>query len=625
MGAQGGYDVGRVSSKMNIVGISAYYHDSAISIIRDGKILFAAHEERYSRIKHDNGFPILALKAGLKQTGLTIDDIDFFVYYENPLHKALRLIKSAITTFPSGIQFYAGACTDWLRNKKLFVRHKIHSAIAREFGKGRRIHVVYGKHHYSHACAAFYPSTFEEAAVLCIDGVGEFDTCTIWHAADNIIKLKKRISFPNSVGLLYSAFTYYCGFKVNSGEYKLMGLAPYGEPRYYKRIIDNLFVGSHNNFRKLNMKYFCYDRNHIMINNNFINLFDQNGPRKPESKLTSHYLDVAASIQLVIEEVVRGLATEAKRITRSKNLCMSGGVALNCVSNGKLYSNEIFESIWIQPASGDAGSALGCALGYYHKAKPRRIDRTEEFNAYLGSSYTDSEVLRALNECNATYETFVNENELCETIAREIGRGHIVGWHQDRSEFGPRALGARSILADARNDDSQKRINLKIKKREGFRPFAPIVLREQASKYFEIKEEDCSPYMLFVYSINESIRKEVKTVPKEELFDRVNQCRSIIPAVTHIDYSARVQTVEEVSKVRIYNLLKEFFRQTGCAVLVNTSFNVRGEPIVETPIDAYRCFMNTDMDILVINNFVLRKELQPSINIARYKQSFAMD
>jgi carbamoyltransferase len=304
---------------------------------------------------------------------------------------------------------------------------------------------------------------------------------------------------------------------------------------------------------------------------------------------------------------------------------MSGGVALNCVANGKLYSDGIFDNIWIQPASGDAGSALGCALGYYHKNKRKRILRKENFSAFLGSSYTDSEVLRTLKDCNASYEAFANENELYEMIARQIAKGHIVGWHQGRSEFGPRALGARSILGDARNEDGQKRINLKIKKREGFRPFAPIVLKEVANKYFDIKEGDSSPYMLFVYNIKESIRKEVENIPKELLFDRVNQCRSVIPAVTHIDYSARVQTVEEGDNARIYDLLKEFYRLTGCAVLVNTSFNVRGEPIVETPLDAYRCFMNTDMDILVINNFVLRKELQPKINITKYKQSFAMD
>ena len=549
---------------MIIVGISAYYHDSAISIIKDGTLLFAAHEERYSRIKHDSRFPILALKAGLRETGINVGDIDAVIYYENPLLKFRRLVKSAITTFPRGIYYYIGAFKDWKRNQKLFIKSKIKKILQEEFRLQKPIQVLYGKHHQSHAAAAFYPSGYSEAAILCIDGVGEFDTCTIWKAKNNRLELKKSINFPSSVGLLYSSFTYYCGFKVNSGEYKLMGLAPYGEPNYYEKIVKHLFKGSHRKFRQLDMKYFSYHRNHIMINENFIKLFDNHGARKQEAEITEHYLDVAASIQKVIEEIVIGLAKEAKEITGSNNLCMSGGVALNCVANGKLYSKRLFENIWVQPASGDAGSALGCALDYYNKQGYSETTQKTEFDPFIGSSYSNKEIIETLSGCNATYVVHEDESELNQIVAREIASGLIIGWHQGRSEFGPRALGGRSILGDARNEDSQKRINLKIKKREGFRPFAPIVLREDAYEYFEINETDSSPYMLFVYKIKEEMRKRVDKMQRSRLIDRVNQCRSTIPAVTHVDYSARVQTVEENMNKKLYKLLEEFKKQTGC-------------------------------------------------------------
>jgi len=586
--------------------------------------LFCGHEERYSRKKHDSKFPILALKAGLKQARLQIFDIDVFVYYENPWLKALRLTKSAITTFPEGLNYYIGAYKNWRKNKKLFIKSKIIQIIKAEFNCIAKVKVVYGLHHHSHACSAYFPSGFSESAVLCIDGVGEFDTCSIWHATESGIRHKKSIKFPTSLGLLYSAFTYYCGFKVNSGEYKLMGLAPYGEPKYYKDIVENLFINRLKESCDINMKYFCYDKNNIMINKYFIDLFGSIGARLPESPMSEHYLDIACSIQKVLEEAVLELAKKAKKLTGSKNLCMSGGVALNCVANGKLHDSKIFESIWIQPASGDAGSALGCAIGYYNKKTKRKSEKSK-FNPYLGSEYNDAEVKEALDSANAFYREVKNDNELYWSTAQELNEGKIIGWHQGRSEFGPRALGGRSILGDARNKDSQKRINIKIKKREGFRPFAPIVLKEEATKYFEMNAGDASPYMLFVHRLRKDICKEVDQISRDNLIERVNQYRSNIPAVTHVDYSARVQTVEKGLNGRIYELLNTFYKQTGCAVLVNTSFNVRGEPIVETPLDAYRCFMNTDMDILVINDFVLRKEEQPIKNIERYKQSFVKD
>jgi carbamoyltransferase len=597
---------------MDILGISAYYHDSAAALLRDGEIVAAAQEERFSRRKHDPQFPAHAIRYCLEEAGVGLTAVDRVVFYDKPLVKFERVLETYLSYAPRGIRSFIAAMPIWLKEKlylKATLRREL-AALANCSNSDLPV-LLFAEHHRSHAASAFFFSPFDEAAVLCLDGVGEWATTTAWHGTGNRLAPLWEIDFPHSLGLLYSAFTYFTGFRVNSGEYKLMGLAPYGEPKYVDLIRDHLIdVKSDGSFR-LDMRYFNYCTGLTMTNRRFDDLFKR-GPRRPESELTQDDMDIAASIQVVTEDVVARLARELRADTGCRYLCLAGGVALNCVANGKLLRDGPFDDIWVQPAAGDAGGALGAAAVAWHEqlGRDRPLDGTDRMQgAYLGPRFSDREIRAALDRFGARYRR-VEDNELFPALAKVLDDGAVVGWFQGRMEFGPRALGARSILGDPRNRQMQSTMNLKIKYRESFRPFAPSVLEERVSDYFEL--DRASPYMLVVAPVREALRIPLtETQARRFGIARLNVARSELPAITHVDYSARVQTVSERTNPRYYRLLKAFESRTGCGLLVNTSFNVRGEPIVCTPEDAYRCFMRTEMDTLVVENFVLEKQGQP--------------
>ncbi|MBI1870476.1 MAG: carbamoyltransferase [Chlamydiae bacterium] len=590
---------------MNILGISAYYHDSAACFLRDGQIVAAAQEERFTRKRHDAVFPTHAVRYCLKEAGISVDPLDYVAFYDKPFIKFNRILETHLAFVPKGLPSFIKAIPLWLK-QKLWIPDLIEKEIAY---KGK---VLFPEHHESHAASAYFPSPFKRAAFLTMDGVGEWATSSFGVGADNKIKIISELHFPHSLGLLYSAFTYFTGFKVNSGEYKVMGLAPYGEPKYVQKIYDHLIDLKEDGSFKMNMKYFNYCAGLTMTNGGFEELFD--GPaRKSESRLTQREMDLARSIQEVTEEIMLRMARHVKKVTGEKYLCLAGGVSLNCVGNGKILKNRIFDELWIQPAAGDAGGALGAAyIAYYHylnKSLVQKNGRDLQKGSYLGPSYTSEDVKTFLDQHQIPYH-FYEVKDLLDQVSDDLAQGKVIGWFQGRMEFGPRSLGARSILGDARSSDMQKRMNLKIKMRESFRPFAPSVLFEKVNEWFELEGE--SPYMLLVADVKkEKQRQMTQEEEKRWGIDKLNVIRSEIPAVTHVDYSARVQTVHKEDHPRYHGLLSQFYKKTGCPVLINTSFNVRGEPIVESPLDAYRCFMRTEMDTLVLENFIVRKEDHP--------------
>ena len=608
----------------SILGISAFYHDSAAALIINGKIISAAQEERFSRKKHDARYPFNAVEFVLNNSSLKLNQIDHIVFFEKPFLKFERLLETYLAFSPKGFTSFSMSMPIWLREKLfqkkfLFEKLKQHDDNFNDPGR-----IYFSEHHYSHAASAFYPSPFKDAVILTLDGVGEWATTTVAIGNNNNIDMLKEIHFPHSIGLLYSAFTYYIGFKVNSGEYKVMGLAPYGEPKYKNIILKELIDLKEDGSFRLNMKYFNYATGLTMTNEKFSSLFGQK-VRNPEKELlTQFHMDVAASIQAVIEEIIIKLTTSLSKENKTKNLCMAGGVALNCVANGKIIKNNLFENIWIQPAAGDAGGSLGAALAFWYKelGKKRILESGEDQmrGSYLGPSFDDHQIEKTLKLLNGKY-TKLDEENLISTIADQIKNGKVVGWFQGSMEFGPRALGARSIIADPRSEKMQKKLNLKVKFRESFRPFAPSILREDLNDWFDLNQD--SPYMLLVADVQKKI--QIPIVEKDQkLFgiDKLNIKRSSIPAVTHIDYSARIQTVHEKTNPKYYKLLKKFKEITNCPVLVNTSFNIRGEPIVCTVEDAFRCFMGTNLDILVCGNFILNKSDQ---NIKLKKNKFTRD
>ena len=609
----------------SILGISAFYHDSAAALIIDGKIEAAAQEERFSRVKHDARYPHNAVEYVLKNANLKLSNIDHIVFFEKPFLKFERLLETYLAFAPHGFKSFSLSMPIWLR-EKLFQKKFLFDKLKNHDDKFNDISKIkFSEHHYSHAASAFYPSPFEEAVILTLDGVGEWATTTVAIGNKNELKILKEIHFPHSLGLLYSAFTYYTGFKGNSGEYKLMGLAPYGRPKFKKIILDNLIDLKEDGSFKLNMKYFNYATGLTMTNKKFSNLFGQFPRNSKKDKLTQFHMDIAASIQLVTEEIILKLTQSIASEHKTKNLCLAGGVALNCVANGKILKNKIFNNIWIQPAAGDAGGSLGAALAYWHKELnyPRKVYKDEMQGSYLGPRFNNNEIEQNLKKLNAKFKK-LNSKEMINLIAKELSNNKTVGWFQGRMEFGPRALGARSILADPRSEKMQKELNLKIKFRESFRPFAPSVLREEVSNWFDLNYD--SPYMLLVADIEKEKKIEMSTEDKK-LFgiDLLNIKRSSIPAVTHVDYSARIQTVHKETNPKYYDLISEFKKNTGCPVLVNTSFNVRGEPIVCTVKDAFNCFMGTNLDILAIEDFVLYKSEQDTNLKQDYKNKFDLD
>ncbi len=608
-----------------ILGISAFYHDSAAALIRNGEIISAAQEERFTRIKHDATYPVNAVSFVLKESKIKLKDLDHIVFFEKPFLKFERLLETYLAFAPRGFKSFSMSMPIWLseklfQKKFLFDKLKQHDENFDDIDK-----IKFSEHHYSHASSAFFPSPFREAIVLTLDGVGEWATSTISIGRKNKLKILKEMHFPHSLGLLYSAFTYYTGFKVNSGEYKLMGLAPYGEPKYKKIILDNLIDLKADGSFRVNMKYFNYATGLTMTNEKFSNLFGKPVRNPKIDKLEKFHMDIASSIQEITEEIVLRLVKNVSEEYKIKNLCLAGGVALNCVANGKILKNKIFENIWIQPASGDAGGSIGAALAYWYRElnNSREIYKDQMNGSFLGPSYQSDEIEIALKKLNANFQKFSHE-EVASITAKKLASNNIVGWFQGRMEFGPRSLGGRSILADPRSDKTQKELNLKIKFRESFRPFAPSILREDLSEWFEINCE--SPYMLLVADVKKD--KQVKMTEKEEkLFgiDKLNIKRSEIPAVTHVDYSARIQTVDKLNNPKYYNLINEFKKITNCPILVNTSFNVRGEPIVCTIEDAYKCFMGTNLDILVIENFIMYKSNQVEKFDEKHKEKFKLD
>jgi carbamoyltransferase len=593
-----------------ILGISAFYHDSAAALVIDGRIVAAAQEERFSRRRHDADFPAGAVAYCLSEGGISPSQLDYLVFYEKPFQKLDRLLETYLANAPRGFRSFSLAMPQWL-GKKLNLRRTLRRALGEDF-TGQ---VLFTGHHESHAASAFFPSPYDEAAILTLDGVGEWSTAACGHGEGNRIALTRELRFPHSLGLLYSAFTYYCGFKVNSGEYKLMGLAPYGKPIYRDAIYEHLIDVKPDGSFWLNMLYFNYCQGLTMTAEPFHRLFG-GPPRRPETDLTQRHMDLAASIQAVTEDVVLRMGRAIHESTGSPHLVLAGGVALNCVANGRLLHEGPFDSIWIQPAAGDAGGALGAALFVWHQLlnRPREADPADDQQgSFLGPSFTADEIERFLLRAETPFQRFADEESLLTYVADRLASGKVVGWFHGRMEFGPRALGARSILADPRAADTQARLNLKIKFRESFRPFAPCVMREAASEWFDFPPDAESPYMLLVAPVRAERRRTVPATEMEtmredpDLRKRVNVVRSEIPAVTHVDYSARLQTVDRDRNPRFWRLLDAFHRLTGCPVLVNTSFNVRGEPIVCTPQEAHRCFLATDMDVLVMEDFVLSK------------------
>tara|TARA_B100001248_G_scaffold2206_1_gene1755 strand:+ start:9069 stop:10904 length:1836 start_codon:yes stop_codon:yes gene_type:complete len=611
---------------MKILGISAYYHDSAASLIVDGKIISAAQEERFTRKKHDSSFPRNAIQFCIDESNIQLSDLDYIVFYEKPLIKFERLLETYISFAPKGFKSFLMAMPVWLK-EKLYLKSVLKKELTNFDGvdKSNLPDLLFSQHHLSHAASAFFPSPFNKAAVLCLDGVGEWSSSTVWIGEDNNLTPKWEIHFPHSLGLLYSAFTYFTGFKVNSGEYKLMGLAPYGEPKYYDLILENLIDLKEDGTFKLDMSYFNYAVGLTMTSKKFNKLFNSE-PRKPEEALTQHQMDIAASIQKVTEEVVIRLCKTIKKEFDVDYLCLAGGVALNCVANGKLLRSNIFKDIWIQPAAGDAGGALGAAqsVWYQYLNNSRTPDSPDSMRgSYLGSIFDDEEIKEVLDSYDAKYE-IIQDDQYENKVANILADGKVVGWMQGAMEFGPRALGSRSILGDPRNEEMQTTMNLKIKYRESFRPFAPIILDDEVNNFFE--HEGSSPYMLIVADIKKELRKELDDKQKQ-LFgiDKLKIPRSTLPAITHVDYSARLQTVHHDTNPKMHTLLKEFKKVTNCPVLVNTSFNVRGEPIVNTPEDAYRCFMRTEMDYLAIGGFLLNKTDQPEWESDDWQDEFELD
>lgn len=610
-----------------ILGISAFYHDSAAAILVDGQIIAAAQEERFTRKKHDHRFPTNAVQYCLQEAGIAPGQLDYVGFYDKPLAKFDRLIHTLGAFSPQSFKSFMASVPLWLRSK-LHLQREIGHAFNGEY----RGPILFADHHESHAASAFFPSPFEDAAVLTIDGVGEWSTTTMGHGQGNTVKLLREIRFPHSLGLLYSAFTYYTGFRVNSGEYKVMGLAPYGEPKYAKLITDHLIRIRDDGSFWMDMSYFNYCTGFTMTSERFHALFGA-PPRKAESQVTQREMDLAASVQVVCEEVMLRCASHVHQLTKSKNLVMAGGVALNCVGNGRIVREGPFENIWVQPASGDAGGALGVAQLIWHHvlSMPRTVKSTDsQSGSYLGPRFKTADIARELDAAGAKYHIYENEAELLDRVAELIEGEKAIGWVQDRMEFGPRALGARSILGDARSEKMQQVMNLKIKFRESFRPFAPSVLREDCTKYFDLPPNLPSPYMLLVAPVAAAQRDASGSANMQGRhgIDMLNVRRSTIPAITHVDYSARVQTVEPEANGRYYRLIKRFKERTGSSVLINTSFNIRGEPIVCAPMDAYRCFMGTHMDVLVLEDCVLLKEEQPNagnVDVEAYKASFKLD
>ncbi|MDJ0957366.1 MAG: carbamoyltransferase [Arenicellales bacterium] len=598
---------------MNILGISAFYHDSAAALVQNGDVISAAQEERFTRKKHDSGFPENAVRYCLHSSNIDLSEIDQVVFYDKPLVKFERLLETYVAYAPKGFRSFLMAMPVWLK-EKLYLKSLLRKNLSHlgQLKVKELPPLLFTEHHQSHAASAFFPSPFERAAIICMDGVGEWATTSVWLGQDNELTAQWEIDFPHSLGLLYSAFTYYTGFKVNSGEYKLMGLAPYGEPKYVDVIKDHLIDVKEDGTFRLNMDYFNYATGLTMTNEAFSRLFD-GPPRERESQVTQKEMDIAASIQKVTEEVVLKLARTVRKELNEENLCLAGGVALNCVANGKLLREKVFDNIWIQPAAGDAGGAVGAALAcwYQYHNKPRTLNGSRDAmkGAYLGPRYSTEDTEAALAGMNAVFER-LDDKELFPKLARLLADENVVGWFQGPMEFGPRALGGRSIIGDPRSAKMQSVMNLKIKYRESFRPFAPAVLAEKVSDYFDLDE--VSPYMLLVADVKDELRLDM-TEEQRKLFgiDKLNVPRSTLPAITHVDYSARIQTVEEETNPRFHALLKQFEAETGCGVLINTSFNVRGEPIVCTPEDAYRCFMRTEMDYLVVENCLLSKSDQP--------------
>ena len=618
---------------MRILGVSAFYHDSAAALVVDGKIIAAAQEERFTRKKHDSGFPAEAVRYCLAEGGITLGDVDHVAFYDKPFLKFERLLETYLTFAPRGFKSFRKAMPVWMK-EKLFQKTMLRKELEKTARaadpevevKGFESKLLFTEHHQSHAASAFFPSPFEEAAVLTIDGVGEWATTSLGIGKGHDLNMLKEIHFPHSLGLLYSAFTYYTGFKVNSGEYKIMGLAPYGDPKYAGLIFDHLIDLKEDGTFRLDQSYFDYCTGLTMTNQRFDDLFG-GPPRVSEELVTQREMDLAASVQVVTEEVMIRLARSIRKETGLKNLCLAGGVALNCVANGKVLRDGAFENIWIQPASGDAGGALGAALAGYHgfARKPRKLNGAMDGmkGSYLGPVYDQGEIEAGLTKAGAVYKT-LSEADMIKTTAKALADGKAVGWFQGRMEFGPRALGGRSILGDARSPSMQRTLNLKVKYRESFRPFAPSVLAEHVDEWFE--HEGDSPYMLIVADVVEDKRRRMNE-SEEGLFgiDKLNVARSEIPAVTHVDYSARIQTVHEETNPAYHKLLKAFHGETGCPILVNTSFNVRGEPIVCTPEDAFRCFMGTDIEMLVVGNTVLDKADQdPNLKLD-YKEAFELD
>jgi carbamoyltransferase len=609
-----------------ILGISAYFHDSAAALVVDGQIVAAAQEERFTRLKHDPNFPSRSVEYCLKQAGLTADDLDYVGFYDKPLLKFERLLETTVAFAPRGFRFFAEAIPLWVK-QKLYLPRELKAGLG---GKYRR-RIVFTEHHESHAASAFFPSPFEEAAILTLDGVGEWATASYGVGRGNRIELLKELRFPHSLGMLYSAFTYFCGFRVNSGEYKLMGLAPYGEPRYADLIREKLVDIKPDGSLRLDLSYFDYCLGQRMTSPKFAQLFG-GPPRPPESPLTEREMDLAASIQVVTEEVMLKMARHVHAETGLKNICLAGGVALNCVGNGKILREGPFENLWIQPAAGDAGGALGVALFIWHQLlnNPRTVQpRDSQHGSLLGPAFSDDQVEQFLKSIGAKYRRYPDDESLCSEVAELIGSDKVVGWVQGRMEFGPRALGSRSILGDARSPRMQSVMNVKIKFRESFRPFAPSVMEEHVDDYFQMRPREQSPYMLLVAPVADSRRTNSATeMAGKTGIDKLKVLRSEIPAVTHVDYSARVQTVDADRHGRYHHLLRKFRERTGCPVVINTSFNVRGEPIVCTPQDAYRCFLSTNMDALVLERCVLLKEDQPALSaeeIAKYVQQFKLD
>jgi len=608
-----------------ILGISAFYHDSAAALVVDGEIIAAAQEERFTRVKHDSTYPVNSINYCLSEAKLSLDQVDYIAFYDKPFLKFQRLLETYVAFAPKGLQSFRMAMPVWFR-EKLFLKDlliKEMKKVDKNFDPNK---LMFGEHHFSHAASAFYASPFEEAVVLTLDGVGEWATTTVSIGKGHELDIVKEIHFPHSLGLLYSAFTYYTGFRVNSGEYKVMGLAPYGKPKYKDLILDKLIDLKEDGSFRLNQSYFNYATGLTMVNQKFADLFGEPIRRPDTEKLTQFHMNIAASVQTVTEEVVLTITKSLAKEYNIPNLCMAGGVALNCVANGKILREKAFKDIWIQPASGDAGGALGGALAVWHKEfnKTRVVKPYDAMQgSYLGPIYGQDEIEKELSECGAIFN-LVTEEDMIEQTAQALSDGQAIGWFQGRMEFGPRALGARSILGDPRSEKMQKTLNLKVKYRESFRPFAPSVLREDVNEWFDLDYD--SPYMLLVDDVRKDKRIEM-TKEEKSLFgiDRLNIKRSSIPAVTHVDYSARIQTVHKETNSKYHALISKFKEKTGCSVVVNTSFNVRGEPIVCAPQDAFRCFMGTELDLLVIGNYVLKKEQQDKSLIEDYKEKYELD